>query len=131
TVIPEGYDLPRGQQSVSLVSAAVDEHYFGTMKVEIVRGRSFTADDKDGSRGVAIVNEEFAKTYWANQDPIGKRIRLNDHQGPWLEVVGLAKTGKYLFIGEALTRFLYLPLAQHESTRLSLLVETVNSDPAS
>ncbi len=55
---------------MSLRAAAVDEHYFGTMRTEIVRGRAFTADDKDGSRRVAIVNEEFAKTYW----PIRTRL---------------------------------------------------------
>ncbi len=97
---------------MSLRAAVVDEHYFGTMNTEIVRGRAFTADDKDGSRRVAIVNEEFAKTYWPNQDPIGKRMRLNDSQGPWLEVVGLAKTGKYCSINEPPTPFLYMPFAQ-------------------
>jgi predicted permease len=129
TVIPEGYQFPQGQENVSLLAAMVDERYFGTMQVPIVRGRPFTADDKDGSRGVAIVNEEFAKTYWPNQDPIGKRVRLNHGQGPWLEVVGLAKTGKYLFPAEPPTRFLYLPFAQHEKAEMSLLVETTNSDP--
>ena len=77
---------------------------------------------------MAIVNEEFAKTYWPNQDPIGKRIRLNDSEGPWLEVVGLTDTGKYLFIGEAPTPFFYLPFAQHERTAMSLLVETTAGD---
>jgi predicted permease len=95
TVIPEGYELPRGKDNVSLLAAVVDQHFFGTMKAEILRGRAFTADDKDGSHRVAIVNEEFARTYWPNQEPIGKRMRLNDSRGPWLEVVGLAKTGKY------------------------------------
>ena len=130
-VIPEGYQLPRGQESVTVFSAVVDEHFFGTMHTGLVRGRAFTADDTDGSRRVVIVNEEFAKTYWPNQDPIGKRMRLNDSQSPWLEVVGLTKTGKYLFIGEAPTRFLYLPFAQNERTAMSLLVETTSGDPAS
>jgi predicted permease len=130
-VIPEGYEFPQGQNSVSLLAAVVDEHFFGTMKAEIVRGRAFTADDKDDSRRVAIVNDEFARKYWPNQEPIGKRIRLHDDRGPWLEVVGLTKTGKYLNIAEAPTPFLYLPLAQRETTRLSLLVETTNPDAAS
>jgi hypothetical protein len=106
----------------------VDQHFFGTMKAEILRGRAFTADDKDGSRRVAIVNEEFAKTYWPNQEPVGKRMRLNDDRGPWLEVVGLAKTGKYADIAEAPTPFLYLPFGQNEKTQMSLLVETTNAD---
>jgi putative ABC transport system permease protein len=127
-VTPEGYQFPRGQENVSLASAVVDEHYFGTMRTEIVRGRAFAADDKAGSRFVAIVNEAFAETYWPNQNPIGRRLRLSDSQGTWLEVVGLAKTEKYSNITEPPTPFLYLPVAQHERPQMSLIVETVAFD---
>jgi predicted permease len=128
TVIPEGYQLPRGRAAETIFSAVVDEHYFDTMKAGVSRGRAFTADDRDGSRGVAIVNEEFANTYWPAQDPIGKRIRLNSEDGPWLEVVGLTPTGKYLFVAEPPRPFLYLPFAQHQKTAMSLLVETASAD---
>jgi predicted permease len=128
SVIPEGYQLPRGREAEGVFSAIVDEHYFDTMKADLSRGRAFTADDRDGSRGVAIVNEEFAKRYWPNQDPIGKRIRLNNSQGPFLEVVGLTTTGKYLFVAEPPRPFLYLPFAQQERTAMSLLVETTSAD---
>lgn len=127
-VVPEGYQPAAGQENVSVFSAVIDDHYFDTMGIEIPRGRPFTADDKDGARRVAIVNEEFAKTYWPGQNPIGKRLRLNDSNGPWLEVVGVTRTGKYLFVAEPPTRFLYLPFAQHERTAMSLLVETTNAD---
>ena len=99
-VVPERYQLPRGKDDVSLLAAVVDRDFFETMNIEIVRGRAFTADDKDGSRRVAIVNEAFARTYWPNQDPIGKRLRLADNQGAWLEVVGLTKTSKYANVSE-------------------------------
>jgi putative ABC transport system permease protein len=127
-VVPEGYQPAAGQENVSAFSAVIDDHYLDTMGIEIPLGRPFTADDKDGSRRVAIVNEEFAKTYWPGQNPIGKRLRLNDSNGPWLEVVGVTRTGKYLFVAEPPTRFLYLPFAQHERTAMSLLVETTNAD---
>ncbi len=127
TVIPEGYQFPPGQENVSSLAAVVDEHYFGTMRTEIVRGRAFIADDRDGSRLVAIVNEEFAKRYWPDQEPLGKRIRLINRDST-LEVVGLAKTEKYAFIAEPPTPFLYLPFAQHQRTQMSLLVETANAD---
>jgi putative ABC transport system permease protein len=128
TVVPEGYQFPPGQDSASLFSAVVDEHYFTTMKTEIVRGRAFASDDKDGSRLVAIINEQFANTYWPGQEPIGKRMRLTNRDSE-LEVIGLAKTEKYGNINEPARPFLYLPFAQHVRTRMSLLVETRNSDP--
>ena len=130
-VIPEGYQLPPGTDNVALFTAVVDDQYFATMKTAIVRGRAFTADDSATAVPVAIVNEEFASTYWPGQDPIGKRVRLADSRGSWLSVVGVAKTGKYLFIGEAPMRFLYLPFAQHERTQMALLVETTSADAAS
>jgi predicted permease len=127
-VVPEGYQPAAGQKNVSVFSAVVDDHYFDTMGIEILRGRPFTADDRDGAQGVAVVNEEFAKTLWPGQNPIGKRVRLSDSEGPWLEVVGVTRTGKYLFVAEPPTRFLYLPFAQHERPAMSLLVETANAE---
>jgi predicted permease len=129
SIVPEGYQLPKGQDADSLFANIVDEHYFDTMKTEIARGRAFTADDKEGSRRVAIVNEKFAKSYWPNQEPLGKRLRLHDTKGPWLEVVGVTRTSKYLFVGEPPTKFLYLPFAQNQSAQMLLIVET-NDDPA-
>jgi predicted permease len=130
SVIPEGSELPSGQEAETVFSAAVDEHYFDAMNVDIVRGRAFTANDKEGAPLVAIINEEFARAHWPNQDPIGKRLRLNDTSGPWLEVVGMTKTGKYLFVGEPPTQFLYRPFGQHHRTAMTLLVETSGGDPA-
>ena len=99
------------------------------MKMAIIRGRGFTAADKDGAPRVAVVNEEFARTYWPKQDPIGKRFRLNDSKGPWVQVVGLTRTTRYHFIAEPPTEYLYLPFAQEQNSRMSLLVETYG-DPA-
>jgi predicted permease len=130
SVVPEGYEFPKGQASDSLFANIVDEHYFDTMDTPVVRGRAFTANDKEGTRRVAIVNEEFAKSYWPNQDPLGKRFHLNDSRGPWIEVVGVTKTGKYLFLGEAPFKFFYLPFAQNPSSEMLLLVRTNGGDPA-
>ena len=130
-VMPDGYRFPRGEESVSTSSSTVDDAYFSTMHIDIIRGRAFNADDNNSGRPVAIVNEEFATTYWPNQDALGKRIRLAEVGAAPVEVVGVARTGKYIWIGEAPTPFLYLPLAQHAKTRLSLLVEARSADASS
>ena len=129
TVVPEGYEFPKGRDSASTPGAVVDEHYFDVMKMAIIRGRGFTAGDKAGARRVAVVNQEFASAYWPKQDPVGKRFRLNDSKGPWVEVVGVTKTSRYFFIAEPPMKFLYLPFAQEQSSRMSLMVETFG-DPA-
>jgi macrolide transport system ATP-binding/permease protein len=129
TVVPEGYQFSKGRESVAIGAAVVDETYFETMKTAIISGRGFTADDKAGARRIAVVNAEFANTYWPGQDPIGRRFRLNDGNGPWIEVVGVTKTNKYWFIAEPPCQYFYLPFAQEPSTRMSLVVET-DGDPA-
>jgi predicted permease len=127
-VIPEGYVFPQGQETASLPAAIVDEKYFITMRTEILRGRPFTDMDRAGAALVAIVNEVFAATYWPGQEPVGKRLRLNNGQGPWVEVVGLARTEKYGNVLEPPMPFMYLPFAQQEKPQMSLLVETADAD---
>jgi predicted permease len=129
TVVPEGYQFPKGRESELEFGGAVDAGYFRTMCVEITRGRAFTDDDRPGSRRVAIVNQQFAKTYWPNQDPIGKRVRLNRADDPAVQVVGVAKTGHYLFVNEAQAPYVYLPYAQNPRERMTLIVASAG-DPA-
>ena len=127
-VIPEGYAFPSGQESTTVLESTVDEHYFETLDVHILEGRGFLPADLANSPRVAVVNQAFARKYLGPK-PIGKRIRLNDANGPWLEVVGVAVTGKYLAVSEPPTEFLYLPLSQDPQPRMTLFAESYG-DPA-
>jgi predicted permease len=123
SLVPEGYQLPKDRNSVTVFADTVDDHFFDTMAVPIVRGRGFRQIDRAAAPLVAVVNEALARHYWPNRDAIGKRFQL-DAKGPWVEIVGVAKTGKYLWIGEAPTEFLYLPLAQHPRSRMILVAQS-------
>ncbi len=125
TVVPEGYQFPKGREKAIEFGAAVDAGFFSALNVEIKRGRAFTDDDRAGSRRVAIVNQQFAKTYWPDRDPIGKRIRLDSADGPTAEVVGVAKTGHYLAVNEAPAPFVYVPYEQNPRSRMTLVVQSV------
>ncbi len=127
-VIPEGYEFPRGQESTSIWTTTVDENYFETLDVPLLRGRGFRASDDVNAPLAAIVNEAFAQRYWTG-DPIGKRLRLEGPDRPWIEVVGVAATGKYLTVLEAPTQALYLPFRQHAIPRMTLVAVT-QGDPA-
>ena len=89
----------------------VDEGYFSTMGIPIVRGRGFRASDTADAPRVAVVNEQFANHYWPGADPVGKHIRLDGATGTPVEIVGVAETVKYRDTGEKRTDFVYLPLA--------------------
>lgn len=123
-IVPEGYRLPNNRASVPLLADTVDNGYFETMAVPILRGRSFSDSDTVGSPLIAIVNEAMAGKYWPNQDALGKRFRLDDGKGPWIEIAGIARNAKYLWVGESPTPFFYLPLAQHPQSRMTLVAQS-------
>ena len=127
-VVPEGFQFPAGKENAAVLASRVDEHYFDVMGLTILRGRGFTADDTADRPNVAVVNEPFAEHYWPNEDPVGKRFRLA-RDGAWVQVVGLAKTSKYLFIAEPPTEFLYFPYRQRRPDVMVMLVQTAG-DPA-
>ena len=125
SIVPEGYKFSKGTESVALLSATVDDHYFDTMGVPVVRGRGFQTGDNGTAPKVAIVNEVLAAKYWPDQDPVGKRFRLDNAQGQLVQIVGVAKTSKYIFISEPPLEFLYLPLSQNPKSRMTMLVESL------
>jgi putative ABC transport system permease protein len=129
TVIPEGYPFPAGKDSATVASGGVDEHYFDTMAIPILQGRAFRREDDSNAPRVAIVNQQFAKHFWPNQDPIGKRFRLVREDNAWVQVVGLARTSKYMFIAEPPTDFVYLPYRQMKPRRMAMLAQSAG-DPA-
>jgi len=130
TVVPEGYQFPKGREKAIEFGGAVDAAYFQAMRVAIVRGRAFTDDDRADTRRVVIVNEQFAKIYWPKQDPIGKRVRLNSPDEPSAEVVGVAKTGHYLSVSEPPSPYIYLPYAQNPRQRMTLILQSTGEAAA-
>jgi predicted permease len=129
TIAPEGFQFPAGKDNATIFSSSVDEYYFDTIGLTILQGRNFRAEDTVGAPLVAIVNQQLAQHYWPDQDPLGKRFRLDEAGKPWVEVVGLAKTSKYLFIAEAPTEFVYLAYRQKPQQRMVLLARSA-ADPA-
>jgi len=130
TVVPEGYSFPPGKDNAIVFASRVDEHYFDVMGVPLLKGRNFAATDDAAAPKVAIVNEQFAKRYWPNQDPVGKRVKLVDQDQAWAEVVGVAKMAKYIFIAEPPTEFIYMPYRQQAARQISVIAQTPG-DPAS
>ncbi|MCA1817263.1 MAG: ABC transporter permease [Acidobacteria bacterium] len=111
------------------LSSPVARRYFETLKIPLLRGRDFGEADREGAPGVAVVNETFVARYLGGQDPVGRRISLSGEKGPWLEIVGLVRDGKYVTVGEEPAPFVYQPLAQRHETGMTLLVRT-SGDPA-
>jgi predicted permease len=126
--VPEAFEMPRDRETLTSWMDTVDDGYFETMGIPLLRGRGFRASDTADAPRVAVVNEQFAKHYWPGADPVGRRIRLDGKTGEPVEIVGIAKTVKYQ---SGITRpidFVYLPFAQHPVARMVLLVRS-SGDP--
>jgi len=106
----------------------VDEGYFDTMEIPILRGRGFLPSDTAEAPRVAVVNEQFAKHYWPKADAVGKHIRLDSRAGTTVEIVGVAKMIKYQLTTEKPVDFMYMPLAQHPIARMTLMLRS-SGDP--
>jgi len=121
----EGQIAPSGEGYRHVVR----ENFLQTMGIPLLAGRTFGPQDNTTSPKVVVVNQTFANKFFPDQNAIGKRFRLGGTTGDWVEVVGVAKTGKYIFIGESPTRFLYLPYDQNPRTSMNLIAES-QGDPA-
>jgi predicted permease len=101
--------------------------YFQTLQIPLIEGREFTDQDTAVSTGVVVVNEAFAQRFWPNEDAIGKRISPVGPEGPYFEVVGVAKNAKYYHILEKPFPFLYFPFYQKYRSGMVLHVSTMSA----
>ncbi len=131
-----GWDVPRFTaegQTVDQVAAnpslnleAVHPNYFSTLGVSILRGRGFTAADRDGAPRVAIVDDAMASRTWPGQDPIGRRLKFGalDSRNEWRTVVGVAATTRYRELATPRPT-LYVPAEQLMIAAGRLAIRTV------
>ncbi|MFZ0820778.1 MAG: ABC transporter permease [Candidatus Acidiferrales bacterium] len=123
---PEGY-VAGPHEAVSAGVARVSPGYLATVGIPLLTGRDFTPHDSSDSQAVVIINDALAGKYWPNQNPIGKRIRVEEK---WAIIIGEARTTRYYDLNERPQPFLYLPLYQFYSSAVILHVRTA-TDPLS
>ena len=112
-VYPEGRPVIPGEQPPSIGFNSVDPGYFETMRIPILRGRSFDARDTEKAPGVAIVNQTMANRFWPGENPIGKRFHTLTPNSPLVEVVGVARDSKHLAVFEGPLPYFYAPSEQN------------------
>jgi len=117
----EGRDA-QGDEPAVVERSSVTPEYFHLLKMPLLRGRLFNETDNDKAPQVAIVNEAFARTYWPNQDPLGKRFRKAKAESPWTTVVGLIADARTESLAEASVPKIYLDLYQTGGKRLAIFL---------
>jgi putative ABC transport system permease protein len=96
----------------------VGEGYFKTLGIPLLAGRDFNQKDTAASPKVAIVNEEFARRFGKNANPVGLRIRreATPHEPETVfEIVGMVKNSKYLDLRENSRPIVYLSVGQDQT----------------
>ena len=115
TLTIEGYQTPAGQPGPFVFYNTVSPDHFHTLRIAMVRGRTFRETDDQDTPYVAIVNQAMAGRFWPNQDPLGRRFkRLGDPQHDF-EVIGVAKDARYLGVTGSIDPFFYIPFAQNSA----------------
>jgi predicted permease len=90
-IVLEGKPAPALGQDPTGLLYYVSTDYFKTMGIDLVRGRLFSSDDRKDTPQVALIDEVFARQYFPNEDPIGKRFKLNTPGADSREIVGVVR----------------------------------------
>jgi predicted permease len=96
--------------------------YFHLLAIRLLRGRFFNEFDNDTAPQVAVVNDIFARTYWPNEDAIGKRFRSTRADSPWITVVGVTANARTQSLAQAEVPQIYLNLYQNPAKHLAILL---------
>lgn len=90
---------------------AVDHRYFDVLRIQMVRGRTFSITDDAGAPPAVIVTESMAIRAWPSGDPLGRQINIAGE--PWPRtVVGVVRDGHYDSLADRKRPFMFLPYAQ-------------------
>jgi predicted permease len=113
----EGRPLPPAGEGIAVAFRVSRPDYFRTMGIEMLKGRDFNQQDGAEAPGVIIINETLARRHWQGDEPLGRRVTLDDPrnnaQAPrWLTVVGVIKDVRQESWMDAPDNEIYLPFQQ-------------------
>ena len=131
----EGRESPGSGDQLSAWLGIASEGYFRSMGIGMLMGREFTSQDNAGQPGAMVVNQAFARRFFRDQNPLGKRIRLGTPSAFWgdevpssFEIVGVARDVKFLGLQSASEPAYYIPAKQFPQNSMDLIVRTAG-DP--
>ncbi len=139
----DGQPVPPREQIPLMEACLVTPDYFQAMNIPVLRGRVFTdRDDRshlagrdlsklnENQRAIAglnsiVIDEEFAKRYWPNEDPVGKRVRLGtENDAPRLEVLGVVGRVKMESLNQNSDRVQgYFPYNQTPDNSMTVIIK--------
>jgi putative ABC transport system permease protein len=128
-LIREGIETMDNQAPV-IDSPVVSPEYFHLLGMPLLHGRVFSNDDVQDTPEVAVINEAAARTYWPNQEPIGKRVRLHrdtrglssSAQPTWTTIIGVIADARTESLADAAIPQIYRSSYQRASKDLTIFL---------
>ena len=134
----EGLETKDNQAPV-IDGSVVSPGYFQLLGMTLLRGRVFSDEDLENTPLVAVINEAAARTYWPNQNPVGKRVRflskslstrelLSSARPAWTTIIGVIADARTESLSDAVTPQLYRSVYQRTAKDLAIFLRG-NLDP--
>jgi predicted permease len=104
-----GSQIPPNEKPTALLNG-ISSQFFATFGIPLLRGRDFNAQDSVGANQalkVVIVNDSFARYYFGDENPLGKRLSVGPFKN--LEIVGVVGNARLESLRETMSRTVYYP----------------------
>jgi len=124
SIFVEGAPQERGANVPSAMTSSASPGFIAALGADLLEGRDFVERDAENKQREAVINEAFARRFWPGQSALGKRFSFEGAAGPWFEIAGVMRDGKYFSLGEEPTPFVYTNLRQESGSYLTLVVRT-------
>jgi hypothetical protein len=121
SIWPESATDLRPRDAIETIYYDVSPKYFATVGTRLVDGREFTDRDNEFATQVAIINETLARKLFGRTDIAGRRIRSGQDK---IQVIGVARDGKYETLTENPKPAIWYPIAQAYSSNVVLIVRS-------
>ena len=107
----EGQTSQEAAANPMLNMEVVTPDYFATLGIPVLRGRSFTDQDREGAPLAVVISQSAARYYWPGDDPIGKRFKMGPNLEQTATVIGVVPDTRYRDLRDARAS-IYFPLRQ-------------------
>ena len=119
----DGKSYGADDRGETVANVAVSPDYFATMDINIVEGRNFSPNDREGSPLVAVINETMARRFWPNGSAVGQTFRLTFGTSQYT-VIGVTRDHRVHTVAENPTPYLHFAALQRPTRFNHLLART-------
>ena len=110
----QGRPPRNGSEYIMANYRTISSEYFQTLRIPLLQGRWIESTDRENTQPIVVINEAMVKTYFPNENPIGKKMQIGatpDNSVPCMIIVGVVGNVKQSLVADMPTEF-YVPYRQ-------------------